>query len=192
MVAALSLAGQPLGLSVGGQSLTFLLSVVLGAGLGALYDLFRISRKAFALPAILIAIEDLLYFFLCAFATFCYMLGATDGRVRWFILLGELLGAVIYHFTLGELVMAVSDAILRAARAVLSFVWRLTGAPLLRVLGYLSGIGIRFGVKAKVYLKKSARRHKNSLKRQGKVLYNSSMAALSRKKPRRRGERGEN
>ena len=60
-------------LSISGQALDFLLSCLLGVGLGALYDVFRILRLAFWHGKIIISIQDIVFFVLAAISSFLFM-----------------------------------------------------------------------------------------------------------------------
>ena len=53
----------------------FLLSVVLGCGLGLLYDIFRVFRAALPHGKILTFFEDIIYTFLYGFALFTFCSG---------------------------------------------------------------------------------------------------------------------
>ena len=44
------------------QTAVFFHSLLLGVVLGCFYDLFRITRIAFIIPALLVLVEDLLFF----------------------------------------------------------------------------------------------------------------------------------
>ena len=55
----------------------FLLSVVLGCGLGLLYDIFRVFRAALPHGKILTFFEDIIYTFLYGFALFTFCTGLT-------------------------------------------------------------------------------------------------------------------
>ena len=59
----------------------FLLSVVLGCGLGLLYDIFRVFRVALPHGKILTFFEDIIYTFLYGFALFTFCTGLT-GAIR--------------------------------------------------------------------------------------------------------------
>ena len=72
----------------------FLLSVVLGCGLGLLYDIFRVFRTALPHGKILTFFEDIIYTFLYGFALFTFCTGLT-GAIRGFVLVGMLTGSVI-------------------------------------------------------------------------------------------------
>ena len=52
------------------------------------------------------------------------MMENSSGHLRYFILLGMVLGWTIYYFTLGSLVMKCSARLIRAVRGVLAFLWR--------------------------------------------------------------------
>ena len=76
-------------IAVNTQTLIFLQSLLMGAALGAVYDLFRIFRIAVPLPAGAIVAEDVIYFVFCGFflfnddskfrtGAFFYFVGGTD------------------------------------------------------------------------------------------------------------------
>lgn len=207
MVTALSLSG----VSVSTQCLTFLYACLLGTALGLLYDVFRITRKALPLPAAAVAAQDLLFFFLCAFFSFLFLMAETDGKIRWFIAAGEFLGAVLYHLTAGELVMAVSDVIIGAVRWLLRLVWRVaagvaglikgivlgaarfvwgrTGAAAVRAARPAAQQLSRWAKNKRVKMKKALRSQKIGLKQTKGLLYNSNMTD-HRLLRRMRGGRG--
>jgi len=76
----------------------FLLSVVLGCGLGLLYDIFRVFRTALPHGKILTFFEDIIYTFLYGFALFTFCTGLT-GAIRGFVLVFAL-----FHKTVPETV----------------------------------------------------------------------------------------
>lgn len=197
MVPALSLiltARQPdISINIAQQSVNFLMSCALGMFLGAIYDVFRITRKAFPLPSVLIAAEDILFFLICAFLSFTYMMNFSEGRLRWFVLVGQLLGACVYYFTIGCAVMAAADAIIAFFGRLSRFLWGITVRPIARALASLFKIGRRRLSYQKKQLKKASIRAKYSLKRRRVLLYNFSKArSVSRrlKKQRKDGEKG--
>lgn len=106
------------------QTAVFFHSLLLGAAVGCFYDLFRITRIAFIIPAPLVLAEDLLFFLFSSIVLFGFMLENSFGQIRWFILLGMALGWIIYYFTLGSLVIKCSARIIRAVKAALAFLWR--------------------------------------------------------------------
>ena len=75
-------------IAVNTQTMIFFQSLLLGAALGMVYDLFRIFRVAVPLPAGMIVVEDVLYFVFCGFVSFFFAMTVNFGQVRFFILLG--------------------------------------------------------------------------------------------------------
>ena len=104
----------------------FLLSVVLGCGLGLLYDIFRVFRAALPHGKILTFFEDIIYTFLYGFALFTFCTGLT-GAIRGFVLVGMLTGSVIIIFTLTVIVFSIR--------------WR----ELIRI-GWMREIAVRFSI----------------------------------------------
>ena len=111
-------------IAIAEQTSVFFRSLLLGAVLGCLYDFFRITRLAFIIPSLLVLVEDLLFFLFSTVILFGFMLENRYGQIRYFILLGVVLGWTIYYFSVGSLVMKCSAGIIRLFRAVFAFCWR--------------------------------------------------------------------
>lgn len=98
----------------------FLLSCLLGAILSAFYGIFKILRIAVKFNAITIAVQDFVFWFLSGLAVFMFALWQSDGIVRGYVLIGVLIGALIYYLTIGELLT-------RSAAAIVGFFQRISG-----------------------------------------------------------------
>ena len=111
-------------------------SLVVGFSFGALYDLFRIRRRAaqkkgkqkklltrFA-ESIIIGIEDVVFFLMLGCVTCVMYYVFSNGKVRLLALVFELLGFVIYRVSIGRLVMSVTDVIIAFFRLIMSMVRR--------------------------------------------------------------------
>ena len=122
-----------MGITIAGQTWTFLGGVLLGAALGVCYDLFRVARLAIPHSGALVAVEDLLFFCICAAATFLYLLGTAYGEVRLFVLVGEGVGFSLYHCTLGAVTIRVAGVLVRALGRLFSGLRRLVWQPLVRL-----------------------------------------------------------
>ena len=172
-----------MGVYLADQTLVFLQSILAGALLGVLYDLFRISRVAFTTPSGIIFVEDIVYFLVCAMTTFLFFLSVNEGVVRFFLLAGETIGWVLYHFTLGSVVMKVSKVIIACIRAVLHFIIHYIFLPIWRLIYAI----VRLVCKPFAFiwgkLKKSLQKLRFRLKVGRVVLYNHCIALLT---PRRR------
>lgn len=161
-----------LDVSVAGQTVLFLKSMLLGACLMLLYDAFRILRMAAPMPAWAVLVQDIVFFAACAVATFLFLVSANDGEVRLFTLLGEALGALLCALTVSQVVMACSKAIHAAVRAVLRFVWKVFLRPVYLLLRMIAGLIVRVSGFFGGLAKKSLRRAEYGLKRRRILLYN--------------------
>jgi len=180
-----------LGIYLEQQVSVFLLSLLVGAALGALYDVFRISRVAFYTSPEVVFLEDVLFFVICALTTFFFGLTVIEGMLRAFLLIGELLGAIFYHLTLGKLVMRVSIKIITIIKAIIRFLFEYLLRPAWRILCYI----IVFFVKPIIFLtkifKKILQNIKFRLKIRRKMLYNQVNILFLKKRSRHRRRRNE-
>lgn len=154
------------------QALLFLMSVVMGVLFGLLYEVFRISRIAFRLSKVTIAIEDFIFFMLCAVGIFAFSLEYGNGMVRLFFVIGALLGAILYLLTIGRLIFAASRGIINAIKLFFSFIYRIFIHPIKRFIVFLyQKIRFLFSYIGR-FSKKICKKSKIDLKHHPKVLYN--------------------
>lgn len=99
------------------QAIAFLWAALLGGGLGAVYDVFRVVRilRGRDRP-ILVFLEDLLFALIAALATASCFTWTNFGQVRLFLLVGEGLGFMVWHCTLGVFIGAVARWVARFLR----------------------------------------------------------------------------
>lgn len=90
----------------------YLLSVLLGVGIGIVYDMFRALRIMFHHKGWLTAVEDAVFALLAGFAAFTFATGLT-GKLRFFTLFGMAAGFTVEHFSIGNLAMFVLRKIVR-------------------------------------------------------------------------------
>lgn len=124
-------------ISVSEQALDFLLACLLGVGLGVLYDVFRIIRLALWHGKLIVAIQDILFWTAAAVCTFLFQLVNSDGQIRFYILLGELLGFTVYYFTVGILVFSASRLIIDLIKRILRFLYRILIRPFVKVFVFI-------------------------------------------------------
>ena len=82
----------------------FLLAVLLGAGLGAVFEFTRILRAIFPHGKILTFIEDFVFVLICGFSVFTFSVGLT-GSIRWFTIVGLIAGCTLERLTIGNAVL---------------------------------------------------------------------------------------
>ena len=116
--------------SLEAETQIYLLSVLLGVGIGIVYDLFRAVRIMFRHKNAVVFAEDIVFCALAGFAVFTFVTGLT-GKLRVFTVVGMAAGFVLEHFSVGNLAMFV----FRKLMAVLK---RLFVAP---IVGLIHKIG---------------------------------------------------
>ncbi len=119
------------------EAMSFLWACLLGAGLGVVYDGFRLMRLVCRNFGVVLA-EDLVFSALCTLATWWFLVEFCSGRVRVYALLGELLGFLLYHFTVGEVVIRILEAVVRLIRGVFRGIYRILIAPVGRAVRWVA------------------------------------------------------
>lgn len=130
-----------------------------GAILGMIYDVFRILRiatrpKENRLPkpagkrcrllpagnclyAASVFFEDILFSLIAGIVVSIFIFNINDGQIRWFALAGAGIGFFIYYQTVGRVVIAVADVILRILRRIVAALFTITVRPIGFLLGCL-------------------------------------------------------
>lgn len=160
--------------AVAQQTIIFCNSLLLGAVFGVLYDGFRIFRLCLPSGRVFLTIQDILYFCICGVWSFLFLMQETLGEIRGFCLLGIILGAVLYHVTLGVLVMKCASPIIRFFKRILHWLGRIFLLPPLRLLLWISRKIRRFLLWIQGKIKKFFSFSQFHLKRNLLLLYNHS------------------
>ncbi len=107
----------------------FLSSLGVGFILGVLYDILRGLRLSVSKSKVLVVVFDLIYFLLLAFITFIFILAANKGEIRFYIILGEIIGLVFYYVSFGIAAIKITDKIIGLLRRFYSFSFKVLSAP---------------------------------------------------------------
>lgn len=159
-------------ISISGQAISILKALALGFVLGSVFDVFRIFRVAHKSGTVSVFFQDVLFWFVCAAATFIFLLFETDGMVRFILLTGEFSGFFVYYRTIGRLTNRLAKrfdhVVKRAARRSAGKIAK----PVKKAGGYLGGIIVKGGRKSNSLIKKESKVFKIRLKVYQKMLYN--------------------
>ncbi|MFZ5986554.1 MAG: spore cortex biosynthesis protein YabQ [Bacillota bacterium] len=93
--------------SVGNQAYDFLSCVLGGAIIAFIYDIFRIRRKAIKSSNLIVYFEDFIYWIIVALVMFAVVYQSNDGEIRGYLILGIILGIILYALLLSRIVMKV-------------------------------------------------------------------------------------
>lgn len=74
----------------------FLFAINYGLILGLIYDLYRVFRYYSKPKKILSVIEDLIFWLIITLIFFIFLFKNTDGIIRGFVIIGFLIGGVLY------------------------------------------------------------------------------------------------
>lgn len=90
-----------------GQIRVVLFSLIFGVILGMLYDIFRMLRTIMKTDKKQTFLFDVVYLIICGFLTFIFAMTFNFGEVRFYIIGAEILGGVLYYFTVGEFIIRI-------------------------------------------------------------------------------------
>lgn len=89
--------------SLSDQTAYFLSSLLFGAAIGVFYDVFRIVRLIFNNTKKVTLISDILFFSVIGITSSIFSIPFNSVGVRMFVIVGELIGFLVYRFTFGEI-----------------------------------------------------------------------------------------
>lgn len=120
------------------QLQTFWGAVCLGMAMAAAYAVPAAARQAFSLNRLTVSVLDLVYFFLAGLLSFLYLLSTVDGQLRWFVLAGEILGAMLCRLTVYGVLLAMLRWPLKLLARLLNLPLRLLRRCWNRVVKWLA------------------------------------------------------
>lgn len=144
-------------LSVDNQAQIFLYTVLGGALIAFIYDIFRIKRKAIRTGKLMTYLEDFLYWIIVALVMFGVVYYSNDGEIRGYLFIGTLIGAVLYILLLSKIVVGSSMLVIRFLTRVVKTIGFVITYPI-RLLLKLLSIPARIAGRA---ARKSARKVKS-------------------------------
>ncbi len=98
-------------ISLSQQFQVFFGALILGAVFGLLYDIFRIIRLAFKNSSAVVFVEDIIFWIIATVTTFLFTIIFNNGELRLSLIITQVVGFLIYYFTLGKLIFKVFSAI---------------------------------------------------------------------------------
>ena len=123
-------------ISLSQQCMYFLWSVLLGAAVGVLYDIFRILRIALPHNGVSVFFEDILFCVITCCMLILMIFCANYGIVRWFAVMGCAGGFMLYRETVGKVVIG-------AAERIILFFRKYIISPVVSLAAYIISIAAR-------------------------------------------------
>lgn len=106
----------------------FLLSILSGLIIGVVNEFFRFLRYFFLKGKYETFIIDIIFMAISAFITFIFALCFNKGYVRWFILLGEILGFLVFRYTIGLVTRKIYIILIRVINYFIRIIKRIITA----------------------------------------------------------------
>lgn len=105
----------------GNQAYIFMAFSIVGVAIGLLFDIFRILRKTIKTNDIVTYLEDILFWILTGIIIVFSMYYFCDGQLRFFMIIGIILGTVIYILTISRYVIKVSVFIINLVKRIIIY-----------------------------------------------------------------------
>lgn len=150
------------------QTGLFFLSLGFGFLLGILYDIFRMIRMIISGSEKFVFAADMLYFLLCGVLSFFFILVTDDGRLRFYTVIGEALGWMIYYFSFGTVAMKLTVSVVRISKRVFSVVFK----PIKFIFGKIMSFIKKIAKFFKKSIRKTDKKSKFNLQKQKSLVYN--------------------
>lgn len=80
-----------------GENEFLLYALLMGIFVTFIYDLLRIFRRVVPHRGFFVSAEDLMFWIYCGGEVFLLMYHESDGKLRWFAVLGALIGMMLYR-----------------------------------------------------------------------------------------------
>lgn len=96
---------------------------ITGVCIGILFDIFRITRKVFKLPNILIYIEDILFWLLTGMLLLFTIYVITNGEIRLYMIIMLILGSFIYFLLMSKYFIIISQKIIDIIKKIVKLVF---------------------------------------------------------------------
>lgn len=128
-----------------------------------IYDILRILRRVVPHKGLLVSLEDLVFWIFCAVHIFQLMHRESNGSLRWFAVMGALMGMLLYKKTVSGLLVKYVSLILCRVRDLLCRILGLCLRPAARA-GQAAGGALRcLGKRARTFCKNKLKYYKKLL-----------------------------
>ncbi|MBQ3040991.1 MAG: spore cortex biosynthesis protein YabQ [Clostridia bacterium] len=116
---------------------------------------------------IVLFITDIIYFLAITIIMIIFVYYVNSGVVRWYIFIGAMLGLLIYYFTVGKIVISVSEYIKFGIKVVMSYLVYFILRPFAPIVNFLKTKIIK--IREKISIRKETKKPKMELKNRKNV-----------------------
>jgi len=163
------MADEILNIPINIQCISFLYSVAYGCVLILILSFFRAIKSIFSPPNYIVALIDIIYFLAPVLFAVFISIKFSSGMLRWYIFAGEILGFILFYFTVRDITCRLFEDAISIILQIISYLTAIIILPFKIILVPI--------VKATVVFKKNSKKIytkcKLCLKSTIKSLYNS-------------------
>ncbi len=116
--------------SVSAQAYVFFVMVAAGLGSGLVFDMFRAWRRLLRPGSVSTGIGDLLFWLLVSVGIFFVIFTVNNGEIRWFELVGLILGGLIYFLAFSHSCLGALTAVIKFFAKIILFLLKIILTPL--------------------------------------------------------------
>lgn len=116
------------------QTYLFIIFTIVGIIIGILFDIFRILRKSFKTKDIVTHIEDIFFWILTGIIIILSMYRYSNGELRFFMIIGIIMGTLIYMITFSKYVIRISVFILKIIKRIIIYPFNLMKKILKKII----------------------------------------------------------
>lgn len=111
-------------MTLGVQFITFFTMLACGAGLGILFDLYRVVSRPFKLNRLTFSLFDIIYWLIAMLIVFTVLVASNDGELRFFIFVSLLLGTWLYFRFISSYIVIAIKHVMRWVKKLVDIAWR--------------------------------------------------------------------
>ena len=131
------------------EAVFFLHSVFMGVIITFVYDWFLIIRKLIKHGALWISLEDLVFWLACGLGVFNMLYRENNGILRWFTVIGAMLGMVCYKWLVSKMFIQIMSTCIYKIMRILFRILQIIVKPIKILLNRLGKITNFFRKKIK-------------------------------------------
>ena len=95
---------------------------ITGICTGVLFDIFRISRKCFKIPNLLIYLEDVLFWILAGVLFIFTVFTFSEGQIRIYMVSTMILGSIIYFISISKYFIIINFKMINILKSIVFFI----------------------------------------------------------------------
>lgn len=145
---------------------------IIGLLIGFILDLFKFLRIAINFKDSFIVIQDFLFFLISGLVSMFYIVFFGDGKIRFYIILAQIIGFLFYHFMISHFILKIYILILNRLQGLFKIISIKIIRPIVFLFVKINCMAKKPVASGERKIKKIIKINKFNLKRHRIMLYN--------------------